>query len=1730
MSCCFSACKVSPQENNMSQEQHGGDQSWPAASQQNESLPPPALESQRTGRVVSPSSSLAPVVADPRHIAEPQRGNSACVSPQVTTEETRKLLVELKELAPDKKLHKCVQQVFEDYQQNPLIPDGIDHLNKLITEIISTIKTLKPQELQESSYSFSLPSVNISNRLPSLWSKRPVSFLWSLLKHVDDAIRNIPGDANGKNMILVSGFEVVKMSHWTLTSLLLFTLPLLCSCSRQFLIVSPNVMRADSQENVFLQANGVSGMTIKVTIRFKDYNTDDSLIEQYTSLTEANKYHTLASVRLPSGNFLREDNRNIYVFMTVTFETVKNNIVEVLYNEKKAILVSFQSGYIFIQTDKPIYKPGEIVLPAFRVTVTPTKQYLEVDDTELNVEVTASYLFGETVNATAYVIYGLRDGQESRRAPNVKQVDMVDTTYHDGSPAYNVPLTITVRGSQHTRSSGIVSINMPNELSRQRINIKTNEDGLPSDRQASIDVTVEPYKPLNTGSANYLYIHDVRQVALGQVPGVELSIKSDQRHSIQEISYLILTKGKILEGKRVPVIGQQVTSVPVTITPEMIPTFRFVAFYLLGTEVVSDSLKVEVSNSCVKPPTIVGPDPARSPFQPGKTINLEIRGEPSAKVSLVAVDQAVYLLRKNRFTQRHILNEIDSRDFGCTQGSGENAMGVFRDAGLLFAMLNGPSTSTRQDLKCPNTARRRRSAVQMAHQTQLLGNFQEKTLQRCCRDGLRGVLMPYSCEQRSLYITEGPECIRAFLKCCNIYKKIVFTQTPDDEDMGRNTESGLSSDVSNPDDNNDLGALGIDDSSIQHTREQFEDTWLWRDELLPNQGPNGVAMKSIAAVLPDSLTEWSVLAVSSSLKTGFCVGNPWTFVVNTPFFVDLKLPYSVARYEQVEIKAVVYYNNQNDNNALNVLVALEKTSKMCSLAFTKEHVQRIKVWPGSSAVVRYSIVPFEAGKIPIAVKVRGGNWYSDRVIKTLNVVVEGVQTAVHETIELKPAEHQGRQVVRTIKPIVRGQVLRSVARTELKLSGAVLAESIQNAIRDDPLAKLILKPGGCVEQNLAAITFPVIASTYLDLTNSWETVDTQRKVDAHEYITKGYYNQLNYRQGDGSYPPYLGRGPSTWVTAYVVKIFTMAYSLFSTKNELEDIISIDEICLPVSFLIKHKQSADGSFTEENPVSNRYMTGGLRGSNSAATLTAFVTIALAEVREKNIDCSHFGANIRTALNKAGPYLNRELRRSPAPNPYTKAIVSYALASITFEDFNPTDILVAASSADSPGELYWRDDDPAAKLEGTGYALLALLKKEKMTEAQKAFEYLKNHRYLGDTSFNTQSTMVTLQAMAEYLIKQPPPVQRNLDVSLLIGARRDSLNFNSRTNYQLRSFNVRKKETFEVVAVGNGEGTLEVVTYYNQLPKDNALSCEGFDMQVSVNKSEEEPQGDTIKVFTLNINVTSRGPDPARSTVLDITIPTGFTVHNEDLENMVNGVEKYIDHFYFDDKLSERSSLIVHMYEVSNERPHILTFRLLQKFNVGFIQPSSVTVYQYYEGPRCTQLYSPPQDQNMLSTICRNHVCQCVHDDCCAIKNDTGTFPNKTRETFACETLHHVYKVKVVSVSNDFYTEYEMEIIRVINFGLDATVVESERRLFFTSLSCRNKCKLQNNSEYLIIGPERDVWTKDDNTNKFTYVLGADTWVERWPTEAECKTAAFNAKCKSLTTAANYLHDTGCRAKK
>ncbi|XP_061770767.1 complement C3-like [Nerophis ophidion] len=1699
----------------------------------------------------------------------------------------------------------------------------------------------------------------------------------------------------------------------------------------RFTLVTPDLLRVDSQENIYLQAEGVT-TAIEVAITITDFAKSTTLLTDRITLDQSNNFHTLKAVQIPSEPLNRDETKDKFVRLTANFVNHRT--------EERLILVSFHAGYIFVQTDKPIYNPGDevrsrafvsspsfkavdnsltidvqnpegvvvkqvfrsrasygvlsdsfflpefanegiwkiiakfdhwkqntftsqfevkkYVLPAFNVTLTPRKSYLSLHDEQLEVEISARYLYGQPVQGKAYVVFGVHANKEMTRLPSVKQVsnleggvvtlsldelkraypniralagsslyvkasvltetgsDLVEATktgirivdspyvlsfkdtqkffkpglpfdftiqvsHPDGSPARNIPVKVNMLKEPMMLGSGTTraTVNMPDGHRSQTLVVETMQAGLKPDQQAKNQIILLPYR--TRLSMTYLHISTSTNTAsVGDRLSFKLTIAAEPkvRDRVRHITYLVVNKGKIIDAKRIDVTGQLVTSVGVTVTPEIMPSFRFVAFFSLMAgfreEVMADSIWVDVADSCVGDLQVGPVDAFPSDHIPGKIFSLRVRGEPGANVSLVAVDNSVYLLNRDRLTQGKMWDLVEHGDIGCTRGGGASAQGVLKDAGLMFSSSGGFRTDTRQTLHCPVSNTRRRSAERLQRKAQLESHYKEKLQHRCCRDGLRDIPMPYSCTRRSLYITEGWECIRAFRYCCATYRDQELdtelpttfapttvaptTSAPPVPTFAHRGPSGpmiplrremfnwgrpqarlVESRVEYSSPNKAFDSTGPhftkpsvaeqeegvdheeyeDDDYLEerdvYLRSKFFESWLWTDINLPGDADaDGLASKDLTRALPDSITEWGVMAISSSPNTGFCVAEPYNIKAWKRFFVDLKLPYSVARNEQVEIKAVIHNYGYDD---LHVRVVLMKTEDVCSVAFRDRHTQEVTLAAGASKVVPYTIMPLAVGRLPIEVMVVARDLMGgDRVQKLLRVVMDGVQKSKVQSAVLNPSAEGGKQTVHVGKVELEGVVPNSVPETFINVRGNVLADSIDNSISDDSLASLIRMPGGCVEQNLATITLPLIATLYLERSDNWESVGVLRKVDALRYIRRGYENQLAYKKTDGSYPPYRREGASTWITAYVVKVFSMAHSIIGVDTQ--------QVCKPLNFLVGYKQRLPtGYFVEDNPVYSTTMTGGIHGRDGETTLTAFVVVALAEAKQAGIRCS--GQNLEAAIGKTAEYLRKALMRSGL-RPYTVAIASYALALVgKGPAFDPTRHLRASRQGS-----HWPDrQNQLFSLEATGYALLALVKLGHMTEAKEAFKWLNSQRRIGGGFGSTQSTMVVLQALSEYLINTPSANEVALDVDVRITGRRDiRYHFNPRTAYAAQSSRLPADLDLTVEATGTGQGILEVVTYYNQVHEvDEKIPCKDFELSVAIEEASGTPPADVEKSYQMVIKLRALGPSDVRMVVLDVSMPTGFTPEDSDLDLLSNSVDRYISHFKMVDNLSDRGSLILHLFKVSHKEPEILVFRLQQNFKVGLLQPSSVTAYQYYNPDhRCSKTYTPRQHRDDLTHICKDNVCRCTHGDCCIAKGDSQDFANKERETFACQSLHHVFQVKVVNISHSYYDKYHMEITRVIKLGVEAGVEPGQRRFFMSHGGCRQGLDLKMDSQYLIMGPKEDQWDVDKDTNKLMYTLGKTTWVERWPSPAECA-GDLRAKCTSLAAAANELFVNACR---
>uniref|UniRef100_A0A3P8SQE4 Complement component c3a, duplicate 5 n=1 Tax=Amphiprion percula TaxID=161767 RepID=A0A3P8SQE4_AMPPE len=1562
---------------------------------------------------------------------------------------------------------------------------------------------------------------------------------------------------------------------------------------------APNLLRVGAVENIFIEIQDCTlEDPVNVDIIVKNHPTRKNVLDSTSvTLNKTNKFQEIGRIMIPAEHFSKDPKVKQYVYLQAKFPDREL---------EKVVLVSFQSGYIFIQTDKTIYTPGtpvlyrlfavrpgmepverenqmdtsvtieittpdniivesshksiksgiysasyqlaeivstglwkvvakfesnlqqsfvaefevkEYVLPSFEVKLTSEIPFFYVDSEELDINIKARYLFGEEVDGTAYVVFGIMNkGQKKSLSSSLQRVQIVDGngvaklkkqhitdtfqnildlegssiyvsvsvltesgsemveaelrgiqivkspyTIHfkktrqyfrpgisfdvaievvnpDGSPAKGVTVVVepgNVRGVTESNGMARLPVNTEEIFAPLLIKARTDVRGITLERQASANMTALPF---TSRSNNFIHIGvDTAEVKLGDNLNIRLNLNRQESQE-NDITYLVLSRGQLVKHGRHRNKRQTLISFPLIITKEMLPSFRLVAYYHPNSgEVVSDSIWIDVEDSCMGSLKLEQPKRENS-YEPRNTFGLKITGDPESRVGLVAVDKGVYVLNnKHRLTQKKIWDVVEKYDTGCTPGGGKDSINVFFDAGLMF------ETNTASGTSSSSNSRRKRAITIMEVRTSLASQYEDKEERECCLDGMSDVPVSYSCERRSEYILDGQGCVKAFLNCCREMERQQNERREDALQLARSKRRDDS----------------YMDSDEIVTRTKFPESWFWYEYKLqacPKHNPHcETTFLEQNVPLPDSITTWEFTGISLSRTHGICVADPLEITVRKKFFIDLRLPYSAVRGEQLEIKAVLHnYTPER----IRVRVDLKEEANLCSAAYKRgKFRQEVDVGPETTRVLPFIIIPMKNGRFPIEVKAAVRETFlSDGIQKMLLVVPEGVLIKSPTNVALDP----------TRKGVI-GIVVFFVHTGREQMSGL-----FDHAISGNSMGNLIRQPYGCGEQNMITMTLPVIAAVYLDKTNQWETVGFNKRNDAIRHITTGYTSQLKFRKGDGSFTVHPDYQSSTWLTAYVTKVFSMAYNLVTVQNNV--------ICDAIKYLILTSKKPDGMFTELGYVYHQEMIGDVVGLDSDVSMTAFCLIALQESRTI---CST--TSLPSSIDQAVSYLEKRL--SSITNPYAAAMASYALAN---ENKLNKEILYKSASSD---RSHWPvRNDHVLTLEATAYALLALVKTGAFEEAKPIVRWLSQQQKQGGGYGSTQATIMVYQAVAEYWTTAKEP-EYDLDVDILLPGKSliDKYKFNKENHHSTRTskFGGINKD-IKVTATGTGEAMFRMVSLYYALPKEKKSDCEMFDLNVQVHPGHFPTSFHLFLCF-----------DKQRSTtmsILDVGFPTGFTFNKDDLD---------------------RTSL-KHIIFISNVRSEEISFRIHQDMKVGILQPAAVSVYEYNNKKHCVKFYHPERRQGELLKLCTAKECTCAEG-----KQNyyyiTNVLPlelrlNKKKQYSKVQTIYRLSFKD--ALSTDIYT---VRVLEVVKEGTTDVGPQNQLRTFLSYQHCREALDLKQNKTYLIMGTSKDIHTAS------TYVLGERTWIEYWPTVAECQTDEYRATCLGIEELVLQYTIFGCEQK-
>ncbi|CAK8698466.1 unnamed protein product [Clavelina lepadiformis] len=1302
------------------------------------------------------------------------------------------------------------------------------------------------------------------------------------------------------------------------------------------------------------------------------------------------------------------------------------------------------------------------------------------------------------------------------------QLDIEDAVRSDPLPSIGV--IITVRGRTSGQQSGVYPttsdrhgsidylINFPQDK-EQEIHVVTAAQGVEDEDQAEALFTVQPY---SSPSRNYLQIfseNSLVEVSQRQF-FVTFRYNTENRNELGEIRYYIVARGTVVAyGINYPRPGSEESAQTIQITHEMVPSMRIIAYYIIRNEVVSNSLWIDVVDSCREELTVQVPNEV----EPGQGISFDITGPAHSLVSLVGVDRAAYFVfNESRFTRDTMFSKMRKYDQGCHRHGGADASNVFTEAGVLLASptLVPPRVRT---LDCDSS-----DEIRSRKKRQALGAFDahpdiDAALHICDRDGRLAPAIPgENCERRTERCKQNYG--ERFPNCTQIFKTACYQAARERQISRFRGLAGRSS-----------GDRAAADVSSAQQRKYFEESLAFTHVKLDQNGKYKISQSA-----KDSITTFDIDAVSMSDKPdGFCVAPPTQVRVFKNLFVQLYTPFSLKKAEQAVLRFSVFnYSPDEDYNVI-VDVRTDESGDLCSLhrEGVWSELIRLNVPSEDSYSGSFTVLPLRVPKASQTVSVEIRVKYDDRSGKVADSVIKEI--LVEEPGEpqsvSKPYPIDLKNRPQEVFPVVF-EFPNEVVPGSQKCWLYAYANFLGPTIEIDPVTKkannidnIFRQPTGCGEQTISKSGPNIYAHMYLTATGQL-VPETPAYEESLERMRFGLTQQMSHRSTQvnlQAFAVYANIAPEIGLNAYASKVYNKAKQYATDLNMVP-------VCNSFEWMLNQQQD-DGMFF------TRYLR--FRGAvRSHETLTAYVLIALIETPNS---CSQsVRSRIGTVADRAVAYLQQSRNNQIlTQDPYAMSILSYALELyggsvdfsnevyerlMTFKTENSREAFWLAQSdsrmAGTNSHAYWYQRRPRnGDVEATAYTMLAILQRsrsqnppeasqETLDLTRKIMIWLIRQRNEFGYFGSTQDTVIGLQAMATYQLwireVEPLIVEEDIDINLSFTSAHNTEWQNGHSVHLDRSNQRIKKEIevpdgvrnsggLTVTATGYGEGVVTHKCIYRTFVDEESCHFEIASDVIVQNHNQQRINSGVPIIIKFTLTVAKREGDPTKMTMIEVGLLSGFfpvesTVKRLSAAEFADGI---VDRYEI-----SNHNVVFYLKEITTEGV-VLSFDMVQNIPVAKPEPAKINVYDYYEPfIRCGTFYNLPDDLTTLRTTdcdddvnVNNPMCRCAEGGCLTCRtrdeqlNNATCFVNR-RQQENCETCkgsncfnlikepcsrNYFYLVKVTNATQNqgLFKQFSAEIIRVIKEGSDKTVTRNDVNVknktvlanFYTRNDCYRKCK-------------------------------------------------------------------------
>uniref|UniRef100_A0A3B1JUU4 Complement C4B (Chido/Rodgers blood group) n=1 Tax=Astyanax mexicanus TaxID=7994 RepID=A0A3B1JUU4_ASTMX len=847
-----------------------------------------------------------------------------------------------------------------------------------------------------------------------------------------------------------------------------------------------------------------------------------------------------------------------------------------------------------------------------------------------------------------------------------------------------------------------------------------------------------------------------------------------------------------------------------------------------------------------------------------------------------------------------------------------------------------------------------------------------------------------------------------------------------------------------------------------------------------------------------------------------------------------------------------------NNKAL--AVNMKQVEGLCSPgAQSSAFYINITVGAGSSETVTFSAVPLKEGKIPILIRLydRDNEFGVDAIEKTLLVMVR--EEVWSEILFFHIFPHFRKSVTtRTIDGMFPNMTVPDSAknlfiRLEDEAFGVAAAMPL---LSPSNVEKLIRAPFGCAEQTMIMMSPTALSIRYLDSSNHWLELPAGIRDTALDYLEKAYDRILSFKKDDGSYGAWKHYPTSHWLTALVVKVLSLvAECELSTKSQ-QQIVSQKEIRDSVKYLIK-TQNKDGSFSDPHPVIHREMQGGIGGVEQDASLTAFITIALNHslpYLETETDI------VEEAISRATAFLFS--RVDDLQRPFAVAITAYCLSTCLTDRKQAEPAWTKLQSlATQVGECkVWKANEDmrlvgegrgylvpatvALTVETTAYALLTALAWGNQSEAKAAACFLSSQENYEGGFKSTQDTIMALEALSEYGIhktESTPPLVTVQFTTPAGRSEREELVLN--TKGEKVEVELQRLLGGDITAKfsGKGEAKFKVVKAYYDF--DHSSNCNNLSISVTVQGKVEytaqvtenydyDYQSDTPKEREEAelpqssiewFDVRSRRRRDTRQSSEDTLVYRVCVSHSQELSGMSIADITLLSGFEPNTDDLDKLKDLADTYISHYE---VSQGRVLLYFNKIHNANDCIVFEAVQKVPVGLVQPAPASFYDYYEPDRRCSVFYSAPKRSKLVSVICSEDVCQCAER-GCFTEKKTFESKIKKEERFKHACYQP----VMDYGISCKTSQSVHTLFslrFAQATLTLKhCKgqLETNHTYLIMGKDASICCINGNY-KTQYLLDSNTWVEQEPKPDKCKASVYKLLCKGFKDFLKKYQTDGC----